>query len=274
MAKTVRDRLRVEPGSAADLADARASRIPGAGSRAKTERRTAELQARLEGLQERLYAEHRRSLLVVLQGMDTSGKDGTIEHAMAALSPAGTRVTSFKAPTETELRHHFLWRIRRALPGPGEIAIFNRSQYEDVGIVRVKRLAPKKVWAGRFEEINAFERLAARNGTILVKIFLHISSDEQRERLLTRLDDPDKRWKFNAGDLDDRELWGAFRAAYEDALTRCSTDAAPWYVVPADHKWYRNWAVSGLLVETLEELSPRYPAPELDLVELRARLEG
>ena len=274
MGRSARERFRVEPGSPAGLAGRDPSGTPGVKSRKRAERATPKLQERLAGLQERLYAERSRSLLVVLQGMDTSGKDGAIKHAFASLSPSGTRVTSFKAPTEVERRHHFLWRIRKALPESGQVGIFNRSHYEDVVVVRVKRLAPQAVWSTRFGEINAFEESLAKSGTTLVKVFLHISPDEQRERLLARLDDPTKRWKFNPGDLDDRARWARFRTAYEEALTRCSTEAAPWFVVPADRKWYRNWAISGLLVETLEDLAPAYPTPELDLAALRNRLEG
>ena len=274
MGRSVRERLVVPPGTPAGLAGRDPSGTPGVRSRKAVERETAKLQERLADLQERLYAERARSLLVVLQGMDTSGKDGAIKHAFASLSPSGTKVTSFKAPTEVELRHHFLWRIRKTVPEPGQVGIFNRSHYEDVVVVRVKRLAPRTAWSKRFSEINAFEEHLAREGTTLVKVFLHISPDEQRERLLARLEDPSKRWKFNPGDLDDRARWARFRTAYEEALTRCSTEAAPWFVVPADRKWYRNWAISGLLVETLEALAPGYPTPELDLAALRTRLEG
>ncbi len=274
MGRDARSRLVVEPGSPAGLAEREPDGTPGTDTRKKTERRTAKLQHRLAGLQERLYAERTRSLLVVLQGMDTSGKDGSIKHAFSSLSPSGTHVTAFREPNEQERRHHFLWRIRKALPEPGQVGIFNRSHYEDVVVVRVKQLVPASEWEPRFEEINAFERRLAARGTAIVKIFLHISHDEQRRRLLARLERPDKRWKFNPSDLDDRDSWPEFQRAYEDALTRCSTPEGPWYVVPADHKWYRNWAVSSLLVETLEELDPRYPEPDLDLDALRARLEA
>jgi PPK2 family polyphosphate:nucleotide phosphotransferase len=272
MGRTARERFRVEPGTPAGLEGRDAAGTPGVKSRNQAERETAKLQNRLAGLQERLYAERTRSLLVVLQGMDTSGKDGAIKHAFASLSPSGTKVTSFKAPAEVERRHHFLWRIRKALPELGQVGIFNRSHYEDVVVVRVKRLVPEAVWGERFDEINAFEQRLAKDGTTLVKVFLHISPQEQRERLLARLDDPTKRWKFNPGDLDDRARWDGFQAAYEDALSRCSTAAAPWYVVPADRKWYRNRAISGLLVETLEDLAPAYPSPQLELAGLRSRL--
>jgi len=205
--------------------------------------------------------------VLLLQGMDTCGKDGTVKHVVGQVNPAGLRITSFKKPTEEELGHDFLWRIRRALPDPGFLGIFNRSQYEDVLIVRVHDLAP---WQGRHEEINRFE---ADAGVTWVKCMLHISSDEQRERLLARLDDPRKRWKFNEGDLAERAHWDDYAAAYQDALERCDTDAAPWYVVPADRKWYRNWAVQQLLLETLRELDPRYPErADLDVPALERAL--
>ncbi len=208
----------------------------------------------------------------ILQGMDTSGKGGVIEHVFRGVNPAGLSVTAFKQPTEEELAHHFLWRIERHLPHPGHIAIFDRSHYEDVIVVRVHGLVPEDVWRGRYEEIVEFERRVAARGIAIVKVYLHLSFEEQRLRLLARLEDPDKHWKFNPGDLDDRARWPAFMAAYEDAIAHCHTDEAPWYIVPADRKWYRNWAVERLVVETLEEMDPRYPRPPLDVEALRARL--
>ena len=270
---SIPERLIVEPGSPAALADRDPRGTPGVRSRKDGERVLEPLLEPLDRLQVRLMAEHRRSMLVVLQGMDTSGKDGTIKHAFASLSPSATQVKSFKAPTAEELEHDFLWRIRRALPGAGQIGIFNRSHYEDVVVVRVKELAPPEVWGERFDLINAFERELAAAGTTVLKIFLHISKQEQRERLLARLEDPEKHWKFNPGDLDDRERWDDFQAAYEDALTRCSTPGAPWYVVPADRKWYRNVAVTSLLVATLEQMDPEMPEPDFDVEAMRARLE-
>jgi len=243
-------------------------------SRRGAEREMVVHAARLSGLQERLYAEGTRALLLVLQGMDTSGKDGTISHVVRAVNPLGVRITSFRVPTAEEKRHHYLWRIRRALPKPGEIGVFNRSHYEEVLVVRVHRLVPKRVWEPRFEEVNRFEADVAAAGTTVVKVCLHISFEEQRGRLLARLDDPTKRWKFKPGDLDERKRWDAYRRAYEEALSRCSTEAAPWYVVPADRKWYRNWAVGRLLVESLEAMDPRYPQPDLDIEALRARIRG
>lgn len=233
----------------------------------------------LAELQERLYAESvgegggsRRRLLVVLQGMDTSGKGGTIKHVIGAMNPQGTVVASFKAPTKAELRHDFLWRIERRVPPPGFVGIFDRSHYEDVLIARVRELAPAKEITRRYQAIDDFEARLADEGVTLVKVFLHISFEEQRERLLARLDDPAKHWKFNEGDIDERRRWPEYQRAYELALERCSA-AAPWHLVPADRKWYRTWAVGRIVCETLAEMDPQYPRPELDVPRLKARLE-
>ena len=271
--KSVRDLLRVTPGGdAVVLAGYDARATPGVASRKRAEREIADDGAALAGLQERLWAEERRAVLVVLQGTDTSGKDGVIKHVFDAVNPAGLTVTSFKVPTEAERRHHYLWRIKRALPRPGFIGIFNRSHYEDVIVVRVKELVPQQVWEKRYDEINRWEATLAKSDITVVKCFLHISFDEQRERLLARLDDPEKRWKFNPADLDERARWAEYVLAYEAALSRCSTEAAPWYVVPADRKWYRNWAIGKLLLETLDDLAPEYPRPDLDIPALRDTL--
>ena len=269
---SIRDLLRADPDGGAILPGIDPGATPGVKDRDAAEAARGELSDRLHGLQERLFVEGRRSMLVVLQAMDTGGKDGTIEHVFGTMNPAGVDVASFKKPTDEELAHHFLWRIERRLPVPGQIMIFNRSHYEDVLIVRVHGLVPDEVWSGRFEEIDAFESTITASGTTIVKCFLHISYDEQRARLLARLDDPDKHWKFNETDIDERARWADYQAAYEDAIRRCSTEAAPWYVIPADRKWYRNWAVATLLAETLEELDPTYPRPDLDVEGLRARL--
>jgi PPK2 family polyphosphate:nucleotide phosphotransferase len=259
----VRSRLRF--GSDLSKVDTRAT--PGVKSRKHAEKAFAADAAELAGLQERLYAEGERALVLVLQGMDTCGKDGTVKHVAGEANPVGLHIVSFKQPTEAERKHHFLWRIRRALPAPGYLGIFNRSQYEDVLIVRVHELGP---WEGRYDEIARFE---AKAGVTWVKCMLHISRDEQRDRLLARLQDPTKRWKFDVADLAERERWDDYMTAYQDALERCDAEAAPWYVVPADRKWYRNWAVQQLLLETLRELDPQYPAREdLDIPELEARL--
>ncbi len=245
---------------------------PGVRNRREAEAEMPALAERLDELQERLWVEGTRSLLVVLQGMDTSGKGGAIRHVFSAMHPAGVEVSSFKKPTEEELAHHFLWRIERKVPAPGEVMVFDRSHYEDVLIVRVRSLVPEQVWRARYDEIVSFEQRVDTAGTTIVKCMLHISLDEQRERLLARLDDPSKHWKFNEGDLDERARWPEYMAAYDDAIRECSTEMAPWYVIPADRKWYRNWAISKLLVETLERLDPRFPQPDLDVEALKARL--
>jgi PPK2 family polyphosphate:nucleotide phosphotransferase len=268
----VGDRLRVDPDGGAILPGIATDGTPCVGDRKAAEGALPQLAERLHALQEGLFVEGTRSVLVVLQAMDTGGKDGTIEHVFGTMNPAGVGVAAFKKPTDEELAHHFLWRIERRLPGPGQIMIFNRSHYEDVLVARVHSLVPEDVWSGRYDEINAFEAKVAAAGTTIVKCFLDISYDEQRARLVARLDDPDKRWKFNEGDIDERARWADYQAAYEDALQRCGTDIAPWYVIPADRKWYRNWAVSSLLAETLEEMAPRHPRPVLDIERLKARL--
>ncbi|MGZ8620439.1 MAG: PPK2 family polyphosphate kinase, partial [Actinomycetota bacterium] len=237
---SIRDLLRVDPDGGAILPGVDPGGTHGVKDRETADAARSELSEQLHGLQERLFVEDRRSVLVVLQAMDTGGKDGTIEHVFGTMNPAGVDVAAFKAPTEEELAHHFLWRIERRLPAPGQIVIFNRSHYEDVLIVRVHALVPEDVWRGRFDEIDTFEAKVVAAGTTIVKCFLHISYDEQRERLLARLDDPDKHWKFNEADIDERARWADYQAAYEDAIRRCSTEVAPWYVVPADRKWYRN----------------------------------
>jgi len=245
---------------------------------AKAEAQTAQpgLAERIATLQEQLYAEGRsggeRRVLIVLQGMDTSGKGGTVKHVVGQVDPAGVRVVAFRSPTAEERRHEFLWRIRQRLPEPGMLAVFDRSHYEDVVAVRVRGIADRRTWSRRYTTINRFEERLAANGTLIVKCFLHISPEEQRERLLARLEDPTKHWKYRPGDLEDRALWGDFMRAYEDAIERCSSDAAPWYVVPADRKWYRNWAVSQLLIERLEQLGLGWPAPAFDVEEQKARL--
>jgi PPK2 family polyphosphate:nucleotide phosphotransferase len=215
--------------------------------------------AKLSDLQERLYAENRRSLLIVLQGPDTSGKDGTIRHVIRGLNPAGTRVAAFKAPSLEELSHDFLWRVHLKAPAAGEVVVFNRSHYEDVTTVRVKHLAPEAVWRMRYEHINAFERILSSAGTRVVKCFLHISKQEQARRLKERVEDPTKRWKLTAEDLADHKRYEDYQAAYNEMIERTSTDQSPWWVVPSDSKWFRNWAVGEILVHTLHSMDPRYP---------------
>jgi PPK2 family polyphosphate:nucleotide phosphotransferase len=235
--------------------------------------RTVPDEEHIMALQECLYAEGKRSVLVVLQGMDTSGKDGTVRHALRGLNPQGVRIVSFKAPTPNERRHDFLWRVRRQLPRPGEIGIFNRSHYEDVLIAKVRELASPEVIDERYGLINQFEADIVKSGTALVKVFLHISAGEQRRRLLARLGEPDKHWKFSGNDIRERRYWDDYQKAYGSAVGRCSTGAGPWYVVPANRKWYRNWAVSQLLIETMEEMKLTYPNPHLDVSALKQRIK-
>ena len=216
----------------------------------------------LEALQYRLYAESGQSLLIVLQGIDAAGKDGTIRKVFTAFNPQGCPVTSFKAPSKRELAHDYLWRIHRATPGKGQVGIFNRSHYEDVLVVRVLELVEQSVWSGRYDEINQFEAMLANNGTRVLKFFLYIDPDEQKERFQARLDDPTKNWKFSTGDLEQRKLWDHYIDAYQDMLDRCSTDHAPWYVVPANRKWFRNVLISQVTRETLEQMDPQIPPPE------------
>jgi PPK2 family polyphosphate:nucleotide phosphotransferase len=220
---------------------------------------------RLEAVQDALWAEHRHRVLIVLQGIDAAGKDGTINKVMEAFNPQGCVVSSFKVPTPEELGHDFLWRIHRRTPRDGEIGIFNRSHYEDVLVVRVHKLAPKSVWSARYDRINAFEETLAGEGTTVVKFFLTIDRDEQRARFQARYDDPTRLWKFALGDLEERKRWDDYQAAFDEALSRTSTAVAPWYVIPANRKWFRNLAVAEILADTLDDLNPRYPEPEEDL---------
>ena len=233
------------------------------------------LEAKLADLQEKLYAQHTQSLLVVLQAMDAGGKDSTIKKVFDSVNPQGVQVTSFKAPTSEELSHDFLWRIHQHTPGKGYIGIFNRSHYEDVLVVRVNGLVQRKVWQARYERINEFERNLYESGTRILKFYLHISKDEQKERLQDRLDRPDKWWKFSIDDLPVREQWDHYMDAFEDVLTKCNTEYAPWYVVPANHKWYRDIVITRALVETLEDMKVAFPKPTQDLSERHdSRLAG
>jgi PPK2 family polyphosphate:nucleotide phosphotransferase len=273
--RSVGDLLRVGEGFA--LADVDPAGTPGIkGGKAEGEAALAAGVAELDDLQERLWAQSRagvaRSVLLVLQGMDTSGKGGIVRHVVGSVDPQGVRHTAFKAPTDEERAHDFLWRIRRALPGPGQIGVFDRSHYEDVLVVRVMKLAPPATWQRRYAAINRFEARLAATGTRVVKAMLHISKDEQRRRLAERLERPDKYWKYNPADLDARHNWAAYQAAYSDALVRCSTPEAPWHVVPADRKWYARWAVQRLLLEALREEKPQWPAASFDIPTEQARL--
>jgi PPK2 family polyphosphate:nucleotide phosphotransferase len=260
------DRYRVKPGKRVNLKEWDPGDISAFdGGEEEAEERLLKLNRQLEDLQELLYAEHKNRLLVALQAMDTGGKDATIRHVFEGVNPLGVKVASFKVPTPEELDHDFLWRVHKQTPGRGEITIFNRSHYEDVLVVRVHRLVPAEVWRGRYARINDFERMLAEEGTTILKFFLHISKGEQKKRLQARLDERHKRWRFNVGDLKERKLWPAYMRAYEDAISKTSTRWAPWYVVPADHKWYRNLVVATIMVETLKSLKMRYPEPEVNL---------
>ncbi len=258
--------LRIAPGTKPDLAAIDPASTPGFdGDKDAAHDRLKELRHELTSFQERLWAEGRQSLLIVLQALDGGGKDGLIRKVITAFNPQGTRVIGFGVPTEEELRHDYLWRVHAATPGKGRIGVFNRSHYEDVLVVRVNELVPESVWEKRYDQINDFEATLAANDTRIVKVFLHISRDEQRERFQKRIDDPAKHWKWSSGDLETREHWGDYQAAYADALARCSRDHAPWFVVPADHKWYRDLAVAEILVEAAREMDPQWPEAEDDL---------
>ena len=230
--------------------------------------------AELESLQELLFAEGKHKVLIVLQGMDTSGKDGVIRRVFEGVNPQGVRVASFKVPTAPELARDYLWRVHQQVPARGEMVIFNRSHYEDVLVVRVHNLVPDEQWQRRYDQINAFERLLAEEGTTILKFFLHIDLEEQRERLLARLDEPDKNWKFNPGDLDERKLWDKYQKAYEDVLSQTSQGYAPWIIVPANRKWYRDLVISAILVDTLKDLNMQYPQPAENLEAYRTQLSN
>jgi PPK2 family polyphosphate:nucleotide phosphotransferase len=243
----------------------------------KHEKKTAalptieKLQQRMDELQFRLYAEQKRSLLICLQAPDAGGKDGVVRHVIGSMNPQGCRVVSFKQPSAEELAHDFLWRIERQVSKRGEVVIFNRSHYEDVLIVRVHDLVPKRIWSQRYEQINDFERRLIANGTHIVKFFLHISKEEQLRRFKKRLDDPARRWKISEADYSEREYWAGYEAAYEDALSKCSTDEAPWFVIPSDHKWFRDLAISQILVETMEKLGIELPEPTVNIADIRRK---
>ena len=273
----VSELLRLPPGPV-DLTTFDTRGTPGFdGGKSKARKALGKLGTELADLQEKLFAEgytgSRQRVLLVLQGMDTSGKGGVLSHAVGLLDPSGVALKSFKKPTDEELAHDFLWRIEHALPGAGEIGIFDRSHYEDVLVVKVHELASPEEIERRYTAINAFEQRLADTGTTIIKCMLHMSSDKQRERLVARLDDPTKQWKFKPGDVDERARWNDYQAAYETALERCNIAAAPWYVVPSDRKWYRNWAVAQLLLESLRALDLDWPRPDYDVAEQRARLE-
>jgi PPK2 family polyphosphate:nucleotide phosphotransferase len=258
-------RYRVKPSSKLALKDSEADKTGDfSGTKEDAEKTLLELNKKLDELQELLYAEHRHKLLIVLQGMDTAGKDGVIRRVFQGVNPQSVKVSSFKRPTAVELDHDYLWRIHPCVPGKGEMVIFNRSHYEDVLVVRVHNLVSKIVWNARYESINHFEKMLALEGVTILKFFLHISKEEQKKRLQARLDDKKKHWKFNPADLPERRLWEDYRKAYEDVLSKTSTDYAPWYIVPSNKKWYRNLMVASLVVEALEGLNMKFPKGDFD----------
>jgi PPK2 family polyphosphate:nucleotide phosphotransferase len=275
-AARVSDLLRV-PAGPVDLSALDTRATPGFdGGKAAGKAALAALGPRLSDLQERLHAEGvsggTRSLLLILQGMDTSGKGGVVRHVIGQVDPQGCEIASFKAPTREELAHDFLWRIRRRLPAPGRLGVFDRSHYEDVLVARVHNVVPRATWSRRYASINRFEAQLVERDVRVVKVFLHISKEEQRRRLLARLDDPTKQWKFNPSDIDERAHWPGYREAYEIALERTNTEVAPWYVIPSDRKWYRNLAIAQLLHQALSNMSPQWPAADYDVEEQRKRL--
>ena len=260
------ERYRVKPGTLVKLSEYDAGDTGELqGGKDAAQEKLGRLTKKVETLQELLYAEHKHKVLIVLQGMDTCGKDGTIRDVFEGVNPQGVRVASFKVPTPEELDHDYLWRVHRQVPGKGEITIFNRSHYEDVLVVRVHALVPEAVWERRFRQINDFERLLVEEGTTVLKFFLHIDRDEQKERLQARLDDPTKHWKFSLGDLKERGRWNEYQRAYEDVLSLTSTQAAPWYIVPSNKKWYRRLVIAQVIVEALDGLEMQFPQPKEDL---------
>ena len=265
------ERFRVAPGREVRLQDIDPDHKDKEVTKEEAEQTLVALSTKLGALQYLLYAEDRRSVLICLQGLDASGKDGTITHVLGAMNPQGTRVHAFKVPSPEEAAHDFLWRAHRQVPARGEVVVFNRSYYEDVLVVRVHELVPKAVWAQRYDLINAFERTLAEGGTTILKFYLHISPEEQLERFKQRLDDPARRWKISETDYTDRALWPAYRRAYEDVFARTSTPHAPWYIIPADRKWYRNLAISHIVIETLESLGMTTPQPSVDLKDIRRK---
>jgi PPK2 family polyphosphate:nucleotide phosphotransferase len=265
------ERLGVKPGHRVRLDDDRAGATPGMDDRGRAEKALLENRERLLDLQYELFADGRFAVLAVLQAIDAGGKDSTIRHVFSAFNPQGCPVTSFKVPSAEEYRHDYLWRVHRAVPARGEIGVFNRSHYEDVLVVRAENLAPREVWEPRYRQINAFENYLAANDIVVVKFFLHISRDEQKKRFEARVQDPRKRWKFEPADLEKRAKWKEYRAAFEAAIRKCSTAQAPWFVIPADKKWYRNYAVSQILRETLEGLPLKWPKPKYDAGKIRIR---
>jgi len=263
------EELLAKPGKKVKLADWDPEDTLGWEKDGKMKRSTAKAIERIDKLQYLLYAEHKRTLLIVLQGLDAAGKDGTIRHVMAGVNPQGCTVVSFKKPSTDEAAHDYLWRIHKAVPEYGNIGIFNRSVYEDVLVVRVHDYVPKEVWSKRYEQINEFEELLHDNNVRVIKFFLHIGKDEQKKRFQERIDDPDRRWKISEADFAERKYWDDYTAAYEDVLTKCSTKHAPWFIIPANKKWFRNLAVSHIVAETMEGFDMKFPKPTVDVKKLK-----
>jgi len=263
-------KLRIKPGSHFRLKDLDPD-DSGKHDKKSANKRLAELHQRMDDLQFRLYAEQQRSVLICLQALDAGGKDGVVRHVIGSMNPQGCRVIGFKQPSAEELAHDFLWRIEAAAPRRGAVTIFNRSHYEDVLIVRVHDLVPKKVWSQRYEQINDFERRLSANGTVILKFFLHISKEEQLERFKDRLDDPTRHWKISEADYSERVYWPDYEDAYQDAIRKCNTEEAPWFVIPANHKWYRNLAISEIIVETMEALDFKLPAASVDIASIHKK---
>lgn len=263
------DRFKVRPGTEVKLKEIDPAFKDRYDDRKEATEEIEQNQKKLREQQELLYANGRHSLLICLQALDAGGKDGTIEHVLGAMNPQGCRVVAFKQPSSEELAHAFLWRIHRAAPARGEVVIFNRSHYEDVLVSRVHQLVPKSVWSGRYDQINAFEQILAKNDVVILKFFLHVSNKEQLKRFKDRLDDPAKQWKISETDYKERSLWDEYVTAYEEALSRCSTEHAPWFIIPADHKWVRDLAVSRIVLEQLESLDMKFPPPTVDLEHIR-----
>ncbi len=259
----------VKPGNKINLDDIDADFKPEGLSRDEAEVELEDLTKRLRELQHLMYAEDSRSLLIVLQGRDAAGKDGTIRQIFGPMNPQGCRVTSFKVPSKIEAAHDFLWRSHIAAPKRGMVGIFNRSHYEDVLVVRVHDLVPKRVWSERYDHINAFEKLLTDSRTLILKFYLHIDREEQLERFKKRIDNPRKNWKISDADYSERPFWDAYTKAFEDAISKCSTDDAPWFVIPANRKWFRNLAIAEIVVEAMEGLEMQYPEPEVDMEEIR-----
>jgi PPK2 family polyphosphate:nucleotide phosphotransferase len=264
-------KFRVEPGRRARLKDIDPQFADRHEKKKSADREVRQYQQRMDELQFQLYAEQKRSLLICLQAPDAGGKDGVVRHVMASMNPQSCRVACFKQPSHEELAHDFLWRVEHQTPRHGEVVIFNRSHYEDVLIVRVHNLVPKKAWSKRYGQINDFERRLVANGTHILKFFLHISKEEQLERFKQRLDDPARHWKISEADYSERGFWEDYQAAYEDAINKCSTDEAPWFVIPSDHKWFRNLAISQIVVETMENLGIELPEPTVNIADIRKR---